>query len=281
MLVSAFMKRTILLLTACVNPGEMKYTVLQDVEERKRQYKSAIDYYLEKTKYQMVFCDNSGADLTELKNPKYANRIEFLSFVGNNYDVNYGKGYGEYLIIQYAFAHSSFLQQASSVIKITGRLIVEELCQTEKLNRQVFGCLKSFVFVSPSALDMEDSRCFIASKDFFSKCFLTASNTINDTKGYFFEHFLYDMVTHLPKSFIVSDFILPLQIKGVSGSTGRVYCSIKMGFIEKLTTIRNYCQANKRYYKAQNRAVYFRMSWVAFVVRIVRALAIRIGVDAN
>lgn len=275
------MKRTILLLTACINPGGMKYTVLQDAEERKRQYKSAIDYYLEKTKYQMVFCDNSGADLTELKNSKYANRIEFLSFVGNDYDVNYGKGYGEYLIVQYAFAHSSFLQQASSVIKITGRLIVEELFQTEKLNRQVFGCLKSFVFVSPSALDMEDSRCFIASKDFFSKYFLTATNNINDSRGYFFEHFLYDVVSHLPKSFIVADFILPLQLKGVSGSTGRVYCPIKMEIIDKLTTIRNYCQVNKRYYKIQSRFVYYRMSWVAFVARIVRAFAKRIGIDAN
>lgn len=271
------MKKTILLLTACIDPRGMKYTVLQDVEERKRQYKRAIDYYLANTKYRIVFCDNSGADLAELVDHEYNNRIELLSFMGNDFDNNYGKGYGEYLIIQYAFSHSRFIQKASSLIKITGRLIVEELPQVERLNTWVFGHPKSYVFLAPFSLNGNDSRCFIASKDFFSQFFLATSNTINDSNVYYFEHFLHDVVACLPSTFIIADFVLPLRIIGSSGSTGKVYRPEELSVIDKLVAIRGYCQKNKRYYKSLNKYVYYRMKWVSLVARFQKAVAIRIG----
>lgn len=266
------MKRTVLLLTACLNPGGMKYTVLQDAEERKRQYKRAIDYYLEKTKYRIVFCDNSGADLTELKNPKYVNRIEFLSFSGNDYNANYGKGYGEFLIIQYAFENSRFIKKASIVIKITGRLFVENLMEITKWHQLLFGNRKNCFFGSGDRNYKQiNSRCFIASKNFFEDYFLRENNTINDSKGYYFEHYLFDRVMALPKDFIISDFVFPISISGQSGTSGECYKGINISRYEELRLIRDYCERKKLEFFKIKTSVYYRISVVSFIVRVEKA----------
>lgn len=272
------MTRTVLLLTACINPGGMKYTVLQDAEERKRQYKRAIDYYLANTKYRIVFCENSGADLSELKDPKYASRIEFLSFFGNGYDANYGKGYGEFLIIQYAFENSRFIKDSSMVIKVTGRLCVENLKEIVMWHGWIFGNRKNCFFADGNSnLKEFNSRCFMASKNFFVDYFLTGKMAINDSKGYYFEHYLFDRVKELPDSFIVSDFVIPVSIVGQSGTSGTYYKGIDLGRYEKLRIIRDYCQREKYGYRKSKPMIYYRMCVVSFFVRVVKAVFIRLN----
>ena len=71
-------KNITLLLTACINPNGMSYTVLQDPNERKIQYEEALNYYLTKTKCKIVFVENTGEveGTTTVKDAKLGKLIE-------------------------------------------------------------------------------------------------------------------------------------------------------------------------------------------------------------
>ena len=119
----------ILLLTGCINPNGMAYTTLSDQEERKNQYISAIRYYLSKTKYPIVFVENSDTDISYLfRSEITSGRMECMSFFGNQ-NKNLGKGYGECEIIQFALNNSRLINSDMDqrIAKITGRLIVKNI----------------------------------------------------------------------------------------------------------------------------------------------------------
>lgn len=267
------MKDTVLLLTSCINPNGMKFTVLQDKEERKKQYIEAIKFYLANTKFKVVFCDNSGEDLSELRRIGGEERLEILSFLGNDFEKSLGKGYGEFNIIKYVFVNSRFIKDSSNTIKITGRLIVDDLDEVVKLKDVLFPRRDHFVFVTPNnQLNVCDSRCFFADNDFYNERFLQVGNEINDSEGYFFEHLLYDTIKDLPSNYIVSDFVLPLAIRGVSGTSGEMYSAESMKYGEKLVEIRNYCEYKKALYKEKDKSLYLRLSVISLIVRIKKAV---------
>lgn len=120
--------RTCILLTACVSPSGMSHTVLQNPETRAEQYKKALDFYINETNVPIVFCENTMYDMSpEYKQYIDSGRLEYLTFDGNNYDINRGKGYGEALIMGYAINHSDIIRNSKYVIKITGRIIISDI----------------------------------------------------------------------------------------------------------------------------------------------------------
>lgn len=217
------MKRSyVILLTACVNPGGMPFTVLNDTSERLRQYREALDFYLNETTLPIVFCENTLCDFSEdYKEYIASGRLEYITFDGNNFDKSRGKGYGETLIMEEAFRHSWLLDQCNFVVKITGRLIVRNISQLVKDNRRMFtDTIQTFY---PNN-NMADSRLVILPKLFCIDDFLARKDSINDTEGYYFEHLLYDAVISRKKYIYVPFLHVPL-IDGVSGSTGNLYKS--------------------------------------------------------
>jgi len=117
-----------LLLTACVNPNGMSYTVLNDVEKRRNQYRDALRFYLEQTPYPIVFVENTLDDFSaEFTDYMAAGRLEYITFEGNNFDQQRGKGYGEALIMLHAVEHSVLLKRSRYLVKITGRLHIANL----------------------------------------------------------------------------------------------------------------------------------------------------------
>lgn len=259
----------VILLTACINPNGMSFTQLQDGHVRKIQYLEALNYYLSSTSFRIVFCENSGEDLFELERVVNNPRVEFLSFQGNDYDKNLGKGFGEFGIVQYAFQHSAFINEAATIIKITGRLIINNILEIVRIQKLLFGNPKRYVYVEDLKDTFSfDSRCFIASKGFFVNGFLALQNTINDSAGYYFEHFLYDSVKSLPVGYVISDFALPFNYSGISGSTGEEYESEILSHGKKLTLIRDFCQYKKRFYRDKNRKIFFRLCVISSFIRL-------------
>lgn len=127
------MNEQVILLTACINPNGMAYTVLQDSDERLRQYRVALDWYLQHVKNKIVFVENTGYDISHFYEESIATgKLEVLTFQGNNFDKSKGKGYGEALIIEHALQHSKFLKNYVNIIKITGRLICENVGRMER-----------------------------------------------------------------------------------------------------------------------------------------------------
>ena len=61
-----YMDDVVLLLTACINPNGMLYTVIQDTELRKKQYIESLTFYLTQTQYKVVFVENSNIDISHI-----------------------------------------------------------------------------------------------------------------------------------------------------------------------------------------------------------------------
>lgn len=208
----------VILLTACINPGEMAFTKLLNPDERKHQYIDAINYYVSNTTLPIVFAENSNIDISSLfDNTILSGRLEMFTFKGNE-NKRRGKGYGEAEIIDYALTHSKIIDNTCVLIKITGRLLVINIYILVALHQ--FCRLKPFVQCSVNSdFNFADSRVIIAPVSFFKE-FLTEKNQINDGKGMFFEHVLIDKIKN---DCNYSPFLIEPQIIGVSGSTGDVY----------------------------------------------------------
>jgi len=212
----------LILLTGCINPDGMSYTKLQNKETRKSHYLEAINFYLMKTTSKVLFVENSGTDISnEFENGAYKERLEILTFYGNNYDKHLGKGYGEMLILKYAFENSAFISQCDTVCKITGRYKVLNIKQI----LQHFEGSKCDVMVDLlHQMRYSDSRIFCAKNFFFTNYLFQIEKEINDIKGYYFEHSLKDAVLHA----IIDDrSYLPFKYKprivGTSGTDNMNY----------------------------------------------------------
>ena len=130
-------RRTVLLLSATVTPPP-GVPLLQrtDPEQRLNDYAEALRFYLTligTTFDAIVFAENSSYNLDELKSLAAAagklDQVEFLSFAGLDHPPSYGRGYGEFKLVDYAMEHAAFLQDDVCVWKCTGRYIVRNLAQ--------------------------------------------------------------------------------------------------------------------------------------------------------
>lgn len=247
----------------------MSYTVLNDPAEREKQYIHAINYYLENTNYNIVFCNNSGEDISQ-KLPKNR-RLECLSFYGNDYDSSIGKGFGEIQIIQYALEHSHFIKQTKYIIKITGRLIISNLHQAIKTTNFIWPFINNKLYLSEinNAHKFIDSRCFISSRELYTEL-INQKYKLNDTKGYYFEHLLYNICNNTEVSFNIC-FIFPqFKFSGISGSTGAVYYYEKETKSQYLYNLREYCQT----YKYKKEITIYSRFFIILISNIVRCLRI-------
>lgn len=207
----------VILMTATVSPNGMSLTKLQDAETRKAQYLHAIEHYLEHTKCKIVFCENTGTDIyDEIKSLEKFERLEYLTF-NQNYRKDLGKGYGEALIIKYALNNSEFLKHAEYVIKITGRVIIENV--DELLN--LTPTSRNILAVEYSSIIFAVSVCFMAPKYTLLKCAtdqirICEKNNIDEL----IEKTLSD--TFINSSDLRITEFFP-QINGISGTSGYPY----------------------------------------------------------
>lgn len=120
-----------ILLTATIQPKGMINVAIINPEERLAQYKEAIEFYINQTNFNIVFCDNSNI-LLDIKSLNIINKtrkkdIEILTFDGNSIKSK-GKGYGEMEIINYALKNSNIIKNIDEnkrIIVATGRVIIK------------------------------------------------------------------------------------------------------------------------------------------------------------
>jgi len=180
----------IIFLTGCIDPQNMSFTILKDIESRKQHYLDSIRYYLKRTDLPILFVENSGNDVScFFSNEIESNRLEILTFHGNDYERDLGKGYGEMLILEHATLFSHLFKKASYIFKITGRYKVLNINSYIKYyyeKKESFDLLINF---SPN-LAFVDSRFWGASPCFFTDRLLKYKDIINDSKSVYFEHAL-------------------------------------------------------------------------------------------
>lgn len=224
----------VVLLTACVNPGNMVNTVLKDAGIRRRQYIEALEFYLTQTDYLIVFVENTKENFSNLfKDYIDSGRLEYITFQGNNHlYCDRGKGYGEAIILEYALEHSKFLQRCEYVVKITGRLKLLNLKKILGLHRHILPVCDVHCRLDVKA-KFADSRLLI-SKVSFLQFFLARKEIINDD----FECVLYKCIDQQAKFICYPLFIRPSWV-GISGTAGDnywtgEYFSLKLDFLHKM-----------------------------------------------
>lgn len=225
---------TILLLTACINPNGMEFTTIQNCHIRRKQYETALSWYLENTIYPIVFVENTNTYIGEIYQ-KYidSKRIEFITFQGNNYPRHLGKGYGEALIIQEAIQHSSFITNETNIVKITGRLIIKNINSLiNEIPKNNSTTIASTCTIKSNYIC--NSYFVIAPTSFYTKYFFKEITLINDSEGRFFEHILFqNIVKWIKDEKKYHEFYHFVNIIGLSGSTGKPYEKAKLSRILK------------------------------------------------
>lgn len=214
-------KNVIIFLTCCVNPQGMSFTQINDKKIRAEQYYEAINYYLNNTKYKILIVENTLFNMPSVFLDN--NRIEYLTFDGNNFNKELGKGYGEALIIDYALNYSKFLKENkdSYIVKITGRLSTLNI---NKLIDSLPDNNKGYISANITWKQNFAYSYFFISNFKFLKYFVEKKDLINDSKGIYFECLLVKSIKIMnKKGFKFLGLSEPIKIKGISGSTGSQY----------------------------------------------------------
>jgi hypothetical protein len=169
-----------LLLTGCVDPGDTPFLKVRNAESRLAEYEASIARWIDDSDFEsIVFCENSGyehsyADLVGRARAK-GKSLEVLVFKGNRGSQEYGKGYGEGEIIEYALAHSALLGQSSSFYKATGRVFVGNV---NSILAKDSG--KPTAFILFTSWKYADTRFFKSDIGFFRENLLDAYREVRD-----------------------------------------------------------------------------------------------------
>ena len=219
----------VLILTATVHPAEGVFNLsVKDKEERCRQYKQALKYYIENVPgIKVVFCDNSDMNVSEFDDviklgQKSDCQLEILTFEGNVQEtLKKGKGFGECEIINYALKNSRLIADDTDhfFIKVTGRLILTNLA------KQIKGFKNNDIYIN-STVDgdgkaIADTRTFAMNTEKYRNYFETAGELVDDQNGVFLERIYYNTI--LGSSLETRNMPYFPRIIGISGSNGYQY----------------------------------------------------------
>lgn len=222
------MRKITILLTACIHPNTKEGLAVSDAELRKQQYLNAINWYLKHTPYRIVFCENSGTDVSrDVWDPDH--RVEFITYVSGPMMVDYGKGLRELEIIEYAIAHSAFLMKSDIIIKGTGRLILKNMVPV--VSWLVRKNTNDFCSIWMSLkMWMCDSRFFFCSPSFLLT-FVGYKNRLNYKIN--FERLLATCISENRDKF---SFLYPnlwYNIEGIGGGIGVIYHFTRVQYYSK------------------------------------------------
>ena len=215
---------TVLLITGCISPNsQTPKLVLTNSDMRRQQYIDSIKYYIEYANVDnIVYCDNSGAyaeqELNELAE-KRGKRFEWISFYGDtSKTVQFGKGFGECEIVNYALQHSDLIKQCEYLVKVTGRLVIKNLNVLLRLS-------KKGIYFCPNTT--EDNRLYINTRIYmmpikaYNLYFQKAVDYVDDINNVYLEHAFGICVENSRIPF--KKFVFAPWVEGISGSTGREY----------------------------------------------------------
>ena len=218
-------RRIILILTGCINPNCNDILTLKDAEQRLQQYIEAINWYLKNTPYYIVFCENSGTDISMYHNFKNQNRIEILTFTSSSNTIDCSKSYKEMEIIHYVYMHSKQIETGDIFVKITGRLkllnIVEHITY---FSNHIKDTSAEYISCDMSKRHIwSDSRFFYFTQPFWGRL-LSKMNLISI--HYEFERALGACIIEGRKEDLT--LIYPPSLQRVSGVGGGFGCTYEL-----------------------------------------------------
>ena len=234
-------KDLVLLLTGTIDPNNMAFTKLLDIESRRSQYIDAIRFWLKQVDFPIVFVENSGNDLGQVFAQEIsAGKMLIYTFDGNNYDREIGKGYGELLCIEYAYKNCELIRKAGFIFKVTGR---HKVLNFNSFVKQVEGEPEINILVNfYGFLKNCDSRVFGFTPLFIPDFLLKQKETLNDSNWVFFENALcIAALEAISKDYHFRPLNEVARISGSSGTLGISYNSSYLSWLKsKMMTFGRY-----------------------------------------
>jgi hypothetical protein len=163
----------VLLMTASIDPRGC-FGSMFSAAERRQQYLHAFAFYLREldrgTSFnQIVFCENSGADLSEFRAlvpTKQKGNVEFCEFAPALFDGAKGKSYNEALLIDRVLSTSRLLADEDTFFfKVTGRYAILNIrhfiraCRKRLPDLDFYGDVKDHTLWSSLGLPWREQWC--------------------------------------------------------------------------------------------------------------------------
>jgi hypothetical protein len=131
--------REVVLMTATIDAGTTPFVEIKSQQERLFEYLCSLIAWIKLTNIKtIIFCENSNTSYDFGLITNFAKNegkvLEVLVFDGNHEAHQYGKGYGEGKIIEYAINHSKNLNDNVDFYKITGRIFVQNFDIVQKVH---------------------------------------------------------------------------------------------------------------------------------------------------
>ncbi len=199
------------------------------VLDRESDYYNALVFYA-KLGIPIFFCENSMYHSEKISKfcDENSNCIELISFLSK--ESYLGKSHGEKEIFDFAHKNSKTIKNSEFVVKLTGRLIVENIAKI------IQNLMKKDFMVSANIsrnLSFSDSRFFVYKKEFYLDYFEPMlKKFLSDERRFYFEFCLargiHNLMAH-QNGFILLPFY-PKYI-GRNGTTDKKY---KKAFIKEI-----------------------------------------------
>lgn len=209
-----------LVLTATIDPGNIPFVVRRAPEIRFEDYVSSLRKWRRRTSLfqSILWIENSGHPLTRAVSDEFGATVQVVSFAGNDYPPDLGKGYGEALILEKVGPLLRSVGGAEYVLKCTGRLYYRNVTSLlAVLHRR-----PDMVVRLSRDLTVADSRVFAIRLDLVDTLMQGFKDEVNDSLGRFFEHVLARRALSLAsQGYKVLPFPSPPLLEGWSGSSGQ------------------------------------------------------------
>jgi len=229
----------VLLMTATIIPKRgVPNLVRTDPDVRRRDYEEAFRFYaslLGTSLDFIIFAENSGADLGSLERLAQeigvGGRVEFLSFDGLAYPPEYDRGYGEFLLVDYAMQNSRILQENDTgsdllIWKVTGRYRIDNLARMISRRPETFELYCNFRNHSRRVVDMYLMAWTRRGYDLFLKGVYQKLNVTlpNVAPGTHPEELLRNILDgNLKLGKVVRRFAVTPRVSGVRGGDNKGY----------------------------------------------------------
>jgi hypothetical protein len=224
------MKKVILLPATIITNG-CWWLKRSNEKDREEDHYESLKKWLENTDFDIVFCENSGADLEFLKPliEQHPDRVELISYTGNDYDRSFGKGHGELKTIAYAIEKSEKLKSQNIIHKVSGRYFLSNIpniikhLEQEKIDES----FDLILYYHPPMFEtyIIPSVYFGISRKTFEKHMKNA--VVNDAAGIYLEHALFNVFSQTPKNKICFIEAMGLDPNQKTGTTNETISHLK------------------------------------------------------
>jgi hypothetical protein len=240
-------RNIILLLTASIAPKQFKNSVKRnDVKTRLEDYKKALKFWLhhkDERITEIIFAENSGYDLTEIKkifeieniyNRKFnlIQKEETLAPEGFHY------GYSELELIDFVFKKNHFLSDEDYFIKVTGRLYFPQISKLISIS------IPHYLFVADSRiynfLGKQNkyilTTVFISRVDFYKNHIFNKKDKMKELNVSLFETLLFELLCKELQDILLR-FPFNLDPIGIGAHTNKNYGSLRNLFLNSIRAI--------------------------------------------